>query len=363
MSQRRTVDNDEKRLSPMKTTPRSSKLNCETTTIALCALRWRKITAFSLAVSLSLIACTPLLFAGSTTKTYAGSYKGQECSVQVNWHNWSGLGAVDGHINLPGDTTIPFSGNNSRAGVLEIEAQGEGLTLTKERDGGTVTWVSADLAFTESGAGVDAPAKRKSSAARGTAREYSGTYRGESCNVDLPWLNGKVSGTLLLESGKEMALSGEEPGDAVLRIRIAGSDRVHRLKLSTANGETSFVGDQLSFTEVSNSGSAGHSVKAPEPPDEDFGQKSYTGSWRGRDCTARITWTPTDDPDTLREGQGTLIVEGDMALSITALQLRENYIEFGIEPDETGENYKATREVRRGRTSWTGRFLTLTEAK
>lgn len=57
-----------------------------------------------------------------------------------------------------------------------------------------------------------------------------------------------------------------------------------------------------------------------------------------------------NDPDSLREGQGTLIVEGDMAFSVTALQLRQNY----IEPDESGENYKATREVRRGKTNWAG---------
>lgn len=69
--------------------------------------------------------------------------------MQVNWHNWSGLGPVDGHINLPDGTTIPFSGNNSRKGVLEIEAAGESMTLVKERDGNAVSWNSRELSFSE----------------------------------------------------------------------------------------------------------------------------------------------------------------------------------------------------------------------
>lgn len=88
-------------------------------------------------------------FAKTTTMTYSGSYKGQECSVQVNWHNWTGLGPVDGHINLPDGTTIPFSGNNSRKGVLEIEAAGESVTLVKERDGNTVSWIGKELSFSD----------------------------------------------------------------------------------------------------------------------------------------------------------------------------------------------------------------------
>ncbi len=199
-------------------------------------------------------------FAGTTTKRYAaGIYNGQECSVDVNWHNWSGLGPVDGHINLRDGTTIPFSGNNSRKGVLEIEAAGEGMTLVKEGSGSSASWISGTLAFSEGGGGT-----RPS--------------------------------------------TGSRP-----------------------------------------------------PVEKSPGTKSYAGNWRGRDCTARITWKPGDDADTLWRGEGTLIVEGDMALSITGWQPRADYIEFGIDPDPSSEVYKATKERRGGRTTWAGRFLTLTE--
>lgn len=179
--------------------------------------------------------------------------------MQVNWHNWSGLGPIDGHINLPDGTTIPFSGNNSRKGVLEIEAAGESVTLVKERDGNTASWIGRQLTFSDAAASGNPPGTPKASVEKGIV------------------------------------------------------------------------------------------------------EKSYTGTWRGKDCTARITWTPGNDPDTMWTGEGQLIVEGDTVLSITGWQPRVDYIEFGINPDPTNENYKATKEIHRGTTSWVGRFLSLTE--
>ena len=221
---------------------------------------YRGLTSFlCMLVLLLLLATGSSSFAKTTAMTYSGSYKGQECSVQVNWHNWSGLGPVDGHINLPDGTTIPFSGNNSRKGVLEIEAAGESVTLVKERDGNAVSWIGKQLNFSDSVA------------------------------------------------------SGNPPGTPKASV------------------------------------------------EKEIVKKSYTGTWRGKDCTAKITWTPGDDPGTLWTGEGQLVVEGDMVLAITGWQPRADYIEFFIAPDPTKENYKATKQILGRSISWVGRFLSLTE--
>ncbi len=108
------------------------------------------------------------------------------------------------------------------------------------------------------------------------------------------------------------------------------------------------------------------STVAESPADSDarpsvpLGTTKYVGNWRGKKCTASLEWV-AGDGDTLREGTGTLIVEGDMAYQLSGWQPREDYIEFSITPDPSDVICKTTREVADGKITWTGRFLTLTE--
>src|SRR6187455_2472505 len=84
-------------------------------------------------------------FARTVTKSYSGSYKGQPCTVQMNWRNWEGLGPVDGVIVSNG-ATIPFSGINSAAGVVELNAAGDSIRLLRK---GAGTWAGGKLSITE----------------------------------------------------------------------------------------------------------------------------------------------------------------------------------------------------------------------
>jgi hypothetical protein len=103
--------------------------------------------------------------------------------------------------------------------------------------------------------------------------------------------------------------------------------------------------------------SPAESAASPSLP---VGTTKYVGNWRGKNCTASIEWT-AGDGDTLREGTGVLVVEGDMAYSLSGWQPREDYIEFSISPDPSDVICKTTRKVTDGKVIWEGRFLTLTE--
>lgn len=242
----------------------------------------KNTTRSILGALLFLFATAAPSLASAKTITYAGSYKGQLCTVTLNWHDWTGLGTVDGHIELPDDTTIPFSGANPRNGVLQVEAGGEDFIMQKKKDGKITSWIGKNLTLTD---GPPASLLPKKSTPTPTKR---------------PGLLGGGA----TPKGTAKSLSTSHQG---------------------------------------------------------AGKTSYVGAWRGKRCTATIEWTLDPEADTIRRGTGMLIVEGDMAYSIEGWQPRSGYIEFGIAPDPTGENYKSTREVKDGVTSWTGSFLTLVE--
>ncbi len=69
------------------------------------------------------------------SKSYTGTYNGAACTVQMTWHDWAGWGPVDGRIRLANGTTIPFSGSNPQAGVLDLTVNGTPIRLVRRGTG------------------------------------------------------------------------------------------------------------------------------------------------------------------------------------------------------------------------------------
>jgi len=214
-------------------------------------------------------------FAKVMRKTYFGSYGDRACTVQMNWHNWEGLGAIDGVIRVSDGTTIPFSGTNSQSGVLELRANQNSYRLVRREVGKKTSWVSARLSFSETAAAptpTPTPTPTPSPAAE---------------------------------------------------VPPPGSENA-----------------------------------APQMVDE-----SYTGSWRGKEFTAKVRWAPGDEPGIVRRGRGTLTLAGGQQFSIEGWQPSVDSAEFTISPDETGETYKTKKGNQSGNPSWESNSLILKEAK
>lgn len=303
-----------------------------------------------------------------TKRTYAGSYKGMACTVEMNWHNWEGLGAIDGVILVADGTTLPFSGSNSRPGVIEFKANGNSFRLVRRDVGRTISWVSSKLSFTEAAPApppTPTPAPTPTPTPQNSGKQYRGTYKGEPCTVELVWQQGNVTGTLALASGKKLPISGEAPGDGVLRVRVEGDEQMHALKVRAGgNGEPSFTGDSLAFTEVSGATTAA-AVPPPTPaiPEPRMIEQTYTGSWRGKQFTARVRWAPGDNPGIIRRGRGILTLDSGQKFSIEGWQPGEDAAEFSITPDETGETYKTSKAIRSGKAAWESDSLILMETQ
>jgi hypothetical protein len=170
-----------------------------------------------------LLASASSAFAQRATKSYSGTYNGTPCTAQLTWHNWAGLGPVDGRIKLASGATISVAGSNSRSGVLELTANGTALRLVRS---GRASWVSSTLSLTEGGP-TPTPTPRPSpsptpiSATGESAlidQTYTGTWNGKPVTAQIRWAPGDTPeilrrgvGKVTMEDGTERLIEGFQP--------------------------------------------------------------------------------------------------------------------------------------------------------
>tara|TARA_R110000850_G_scaffold109649_14_gene222722 strand:+ start:297 stop:1376 length:1080 start_codon:yes stop_codon:yes gene_type:complete len=188
---------------------------------------------------------------------------------------------------------------------------------------------------------------------------YQGFFQGESCKVTINWADysgqGQIDGRIITTSGIILPFFGSNPRTGFLEIEIQGKQ--HQLNKARNGNSVSWTGQNLSFS-LANQGGA-----IPPPPVNNPGQnqgfrKDYIGTWKGENFTAYLNFVPDSDPDVLYMADGGLMM-GGIAYPLSAWQPRADYFELSIETDP--ENHKMSKEVNSGRTSWVGRWVSMTE--
>lgn len=210
----------------------------------------------------------PLAFAAGTTKTYTGSYNGVACTVQMNWHNWSGLGAIDGRIKLADGTSIPFAGSNSQPGVLELNANGNSFRLVRKDGSRKASWVSAKLSFTEGAAGTPTPSPSPSATPTGTPavsaensestmvdQAYTGSWKGKAFTAQMRWAPGDTPdvirrgrGTVTLEDGTHVSVEGWQPSADATEFRFGPNETGETYKTTKATGDGNVIWESSALT-------------------------------------------------------------------------------------------------------------------
>tara|TARA_R110002096_G_scaffold27577_3_gene84187 strand:+ start:1073 stop:2194 length:1122 start_codon:yes stop_codon:yes gene_type:complete len=187
---------------------------------------------------------------------------------------------------------------------------------------------------------------------------YQGAFQGDTCSVTINWANysgqGAVDGKIITQSGIILPFFGSNPRSGYMEIEIQG--RQHQLNKKKSGNNISWNGQSLSFSRSPSGGAMSPPVRKPAPAGG-F-RKDYIGTWRGEEITAHLNFVPESDPDVLYTADGGIIKNG-VAYSISAWQPRPDYIELGIDTDS--ENHKLSKEANSGRTSWVGRWVSLTE--
>ena len=215
-----------------------------------------------LSVMALLLASASLAFAQRATKSYSGTYNGTACTVQMTWHNWAGLGPVDGRIRLANGATIPFSGSNSRSGVLEITANGNPIRLVRSGAGRQTSWVSPTLSITESAptptpspSPSPAPAAGESSI---TDQTYTGTWNGKPFTAQMRWAPGdspeilrRGFGKVTMEDGTQMSIEGWQPGADAMEFSLAPdpSGATYKTTKTTSDGQPAWESSSLTLIE------------------------------------------------------------------------------------------------------------------
>jgi len=205
--------------------------------------------------------------AKAAKKTYAGSYNGLPCTVQMTWHNWEGLGAVDGVIKVSGRTIIPFSGSNSQSGVIELQAAGETIRLVRGGGGKAASWTSAKLSFTETAA-TPTPTPSPSPteevlipgsemAERMVDESYTGSWRGQQFTARVRWAPGdepgiirRGRGTITMAGGQQFAIEGWQPSAEAAEFSIKPDEtgETYKTTKTSRDGNESWEGGSLVLT-------------------------------------------------------------------------------------------------------------------
>jgi hypothetical protein len=206
-------------------------------------------------------------------------------------------------------------------------------------------------------------------------KTYSGSYKGQPCTVKVTWYNweglGPIAGVLQVSSGGMLTFSGNNSEPGVIELAVAGES--FRLVRRDAGKGAAWVGPRFSFSEAP----APTPTPSPSPspiaeevliPEEQMPpprmvDETYTGTWRGQQFTGQIRWAPADDPRLVRRGRGTITTPSGEKFSVEATQSSADAAEFSINPDTSGETYKATKTTRDGIQSWESSSLTLTQTK
>lgn len=223
-------------------------------------------------LALCLLASASSSFAKAARKTYAGSYKGQPCTVQMTWHNWDGLGAIDGVIKVGAGATIPFSGENFQTGVIELNAAGESFRLVRKDMGKTASWTGSRLSFSESAAApTPTPTPKPSPSPTPDAltadsetpgqmvdETYAGNWRGRECTVRIRWAPGdepgivrRGRGTITMADGQQVPIEGAQPSAEAAEFTVKPGETAETYKTTkaTRSGNPSWESEFLILTE------------------------------------------------------------------------------------------------------------------
>jgi hypothetical protein len=211
-------------------------------------------------------------FAKAAKKTYFGSYKGHPCTVQMTWHNWDGLGPIDGVIMAAGGAVVPFSGSNSQPGVIELQANGESLRLTRSGAGKASSWTSSKLSITE-GAPAPTPSPTPKSSPSPSPQEvltngsetvermvdetYTGSWRGQEFTARIRWAPGdepgilrRGRGTITMASGRQVSIEASQPSvdAAEFSIKPDETGETYKTTKTTRDGTESWESSSLTLT-------------------------------------------------------------------------------------------------------------------
>ena len=230
----------------------------------------RFITQLSVAAVL-LLASASFAFAQRTTKSYFGTYNGAPCTAQLVWHNWAGLGPVDGSIKLAGGATIPVSGNNGQTGVLDLTANGKAIRLVRSSAGRKTAWVSATLSLTEGAGPTPTPSPSPSPSPSltfspvGTEdllvdKTYTGTWKGKPITSQIRWVPGDTPtvlrrgyGKVTLEDGTQVAIECWQPSADAMEVSFTpdkpGGEVVKATKGVSGEGADAWESSSLTLIE------------------------------------------------------------------------------------------------------------------
>jgi hypothetical protein len=221
-----------------------------------------------LSVAALLLASASFAFAQRTAKSYIGVYNGAPCTAQLAWHNWKGLGPVDGRIKLASGATVAVSGSNSATGVLDLSVNGAPIRLVRSSARGKTSWVSSTLSLTEGVAPTPTPSPSPTPIPGAVAdagdliidQTYTGTWKGKAFTAQMRWAPGDTpevlrrgAGTMTLEDGTQVSIEGSQPSaDAAefsLTANAAGSEVHKTTKAASADGKAAWESGDLKLIE------------------------------------------------------------------------------------------------------------------
>ena len=226
------------------------------------------------AVAALLLASASLVFAQQTTKSYSGTYKGTPCTAQLTWHNWAGLGPVDGRIKLASGATIAVNGSNSASGVLDLTANGTAIHLVRSSGGRKTSWVSPTLSLMEGGPTptptpsvspsptpmlTPAPVAETSDSVL-TDETYTGTWKGKPFTAKMRWAPGdspevlrRGVGKVTLEDGTQVSIEGSQPSADSMEFSLtpdpAGGEIYKTRKATGADGKAAWESSAFTLAE------------------------------------------------------------------------------------------------------------------
>ena len=198
------------------------------------------------------------------TKFYSGTYNGAACTAQLTWHNWAGLGPVNGRIKLASGATISVTGSNSQPGVLDLTANGTAIRLARKGAGRQTSWLSPTLSLTE-GAPSPTPTPSPSPSPATAAGEssiidqaYTGTWNGKPFTAQMRWAPGDTPevlrrgvGKVTLQDGTEISIEGWQPSAESMQFSLAPdpSGETYKTNKATSDGQPAWESSSLTLIE------------------------------------------------------------------------------------------------------------------
>ena len=218
-----------------------------------------------LSVVALLLASASFALAQRTTKSYSGTYNGAPCTAELAWHNWKGLGPVDGRIKLASGATIVVSGSNSQTGVLDLTANGTAIRLVRSA-GRKTSWVSPILSLTEGGWPTPTPSPSPTPSQTVDTGDsfidatYTGTWKGKAFTAQMRWAPGDTpdvlrrgAGKVTLEDGTQVSIEGSQPSADSAEFSITpvggGSETHKTTKAASGDGKAAWESSDLKLIE------------------------------------------------------------------------------------------------------------------